>query len=678
MAGKQVDSHGAPMVKRSLNRRILRNTTINILILVVICCVIMAFSMQLLASNILLDSLQPMARQSAKTVEANIHMLADRMMAIAGDSRMNEVFVESGEASENRPATEETWENRKAVLEEAAEIYELYTIALYDLNGGLVQGTDGALETLDSSFFALLKETDNLTTFSSTIFEGKLGIMMGMPVKQDGETILYVVGIYKYDTLNDVIGSINIGRHGMAYMVNREGIVTGHPDQSVVLEGSSLSQLNDCDEETVSRVTTGETGALEISVNGEKILAAFSPIRGTQWSLVVQIPKSDYHDVISRALLVAVMATIGGLVISILLVLQLSRSISRPVKNVTKRMVALSDGDLHTEVVPVRTGDELGIMTQTLDATVDSVNRYISDIQQVLTQVASGNLRTEPQMNYKGDFELIRGSLYTIIQSMNETILGFRDAAVRLTNMAEDLSGQSGELHQASLEQNQSAEALVHEVTCVKERLANVTESSNQTRTQTEEIIRRIQNANSQMAKLSLAMEDISSNAREITKIAQDIEGIAFQTNLLALNASVEAAHAGSAGQGFAVVAEQVKQLAAQSAKAAQRATDMVKNTGAIIQTGVELTADTADSLNAISDFSSQISMISDRLAVAVEGQESALAVMEERIEAISGIADRNLQSAEGTEKSSGMLAREAEALQSQVQKFALKEGNDR
>ena len=104
----------------------------------------------------------------------------------------------------------------------------------------------------------------------------------------------------------------------------------------------------------------------------------------------------------------------------------------------------------------------------------------------------------------------------------------------------------------------------------------------------------------------------------------------------------------------------------------------MVKNTGAIIQTGVELTADTADSLNAISDCSSQISMISDRLAVAVEGQESALAVMEERIEAISGIADRNLQSAEGTEKSSGMLAREAEALQSQVQKFALKEGNDR
>ena len=69
-------------IKRSLNRRILRSTTLNILALVIVCCVFMALAMQLLANNILLDSLQPMARQSAKTVEANIHMLADRMMTI--------------------------------------------------------------------------------------------------------------------------------------------------------------------------------------------------------------------------------------------------------------------------------------------------------------------------------------------------------------------------------------------------------------------------------------------------------------------------------------------------------------------------------------------------------------------------------------------------------------------
>lgn len=377
MKGKQADATPEQTIRRSLNRRILRNTTLNILVLVVVSCVIMALSMQSLANSILLDSLQPMVRQSAKTVEANIHMLADRMMTIAGDPRM-------GSGTDQEPADyEQIRESRMAVLEEAAEIYELHTIALYDQEG-------------------------------------------------------------------------------------------------------------------------------------------------------------------------------------------------------------------------------------------------------------------------------------------------------KLADMAEELSGQSGQLHAASLEQNQSAEALVLEVSHVKEQLANVTESSSQTRAKTEEITRRIETANTKMTALSGAMDDISTHAREITKIAKAIEDIAFQTSILALNASVEAARAGSAGSGFAVVADEVQQLAARSSEAAKSATSMVENTRAIISTGVELNVDTADSLKAISDVSSQISEISDRLVEAVQGQENTLSVMEERIGTISGIADRNLQNAEGTEESSGLLAREAEKLQIQVKNFVLKEEHNR
>ena len=150
MAGKKADSPSRA-IKTSLNRRILRSTILNILIVVIVCCVIMALAMQSLANNILLDSLQPMVRQSAKTVEANIHMLADRMITIAGDPRMS-----------SAPSPADTQANRQTVLTEAAEIYELYTIALYGLDGRLLQGTEGAPESLESGFFALLQETDNL------------------------------------------------------------------------------------------------------------------------------------------------------------------------------------------------------------------------------------------------------------------------------------------------------------------------------------------------------------------------------------------------------------------------------------------------------------------------------------------------------------------------------------
>lgn len=668
MFGKEGHSRRGE-IRRSLNWRILGSTTRNILVLVIICCVIMALAMQSLANNILLDSLEPMARQSAKTVEANIHMLADRMMNIAGDTRI----LPSADSGNGTALQVE----REQVLTEAAEIYELYNIAFYDLDGQLIQGIGEAPEKLESSFFALLKETDNLTTDSSTLFQNRLGITMGMPVKEKGETILYVVCVYKYDTVNDVLSNINLGRHGTAFMVNREGIVTGHPDQSQVLAGSTLLQLSDGNAKAIDRVTTGETGAVEFLIEGENMLVAFSPIRGTQWSLVLQIPKADYNSFINGAMLVAILATLVVLAISILLVLRLARSISSPVKSVTSRMVALSDGDLHTEVSKVQSGDELEVLTQTLGVTVESVNRYISDIQQVLTQVAGGNLRVEPQVDYRGDFALIRESLSTIIQSMNETMVGFGAAASRLAEMSEELNGQSGQLHQASMEQNQSAEGLVNAVSQVKERLSSVTLSSSQTRAKTEEIAQCIQEANKRMDSLSGAMDNISSNAQEITKIAKAIEDIAFQTSILAINASVEAARAGSAGKGFAVVADEVKQLASRSAEAAQSATDMVSSTRAIIQNGVELTADTAGSLQVISAVSDQISGISDQLVAAVQSQEMALAAMEERIETITSIANRNLQNAEGTEQSSGLLAKEAEALRFQVRRFALKEERD-
>ncbi len=675
MKRKQTGSVPTRRMRQNLNKRILKNTILNILVLVIICCTIMALSMQSLANSILLDSLQPMVRQSAKSVESSIHLLADRMMTIAGDQRISGV---SSDEADTRPDTKTIRTNRTAVLEEAATIYELYTIALYDLNGNLLQGIEDAPETLDSDFFALLQETDNLTTSSDTVFQGNLGITMGMPVKENGETSMYVVGVYKYDAINDIISSINLGKNGMAYMANHAGIVTGHPDQSLVLEGHTLSQISDGNDDAISRITTDETGSTEFPIDGKKMLVAFSPIRGTQWSLVIQVPKSDYNHLINRAMLVAVLLTLAVLVLSILIVLRLARSISRPVKSVTNRMVSLSDGDLHTETVSVQTEDELGIMAKTLNDTVESVNQYISDIQQVLTQIADGNLGVEPQVDYKGDFILIRDSLASIVQSMNETISGFRSAAVRLAEMAEELSGQSGQLHQASLEQHQSAATLVGEVNQAKERLADVTESSSQTRAKTEEITQCIQRANAQMSALSGAMNDINSNAHEITKIAKAIEDISFQTNILALNASVEAARAGSAGSGFAVVANEVQNLAVKSAEAAQSATEMISNTLAIIQTGVGLNADTASSLDAISDVSAQISSISDQLVVAVEGQANALSTMEERIDAISAITDRNLQSSEGTSKASQLLANEAEKLQAQVKNFVLKGGLER
>lgn len=642
-------------MRKTLNTKILSSTLSILFVVVVVCCSIMAISMQSLSNAILLDNLQPMARQSAKTVESNIHMLADRMMSIAADSRL---------------LSEESV--RQAVLEEAKEIYELHTIALYDRNGKMLLGDPEASKSLDPKFFSMLADTDNLTTDTSTIFRENLGILMGMPVKENGETIFYIAGVYKYDTLSDVLSNINVGRHGEAIIVNRDGEIVGYSDRTVVQQKTSLLDWMG-DNTLLTQLTTGETGSAEVSSFGENLFLAYSPVRGTQWSLIIKMPKSDYAYLTNRAIILSAMIALGLLILAGMIIFRLSRSISVSVKHVANRMVELSDGNLHKPVEKTRTGDEIELLTDTLGNTVQSINGYISEIERVLNHIAAGNLDIAPQGEYKGDFSLIRDTLSHIISSMNETMTDFNQAAVRLSDVAARLNTQSSQLHIASEEQNESANHLVSEVLTVKDRLEIVTKNTEKTRDKTGEISQQIQEANTKMAALTGAMNNINEHATEITRIAKVIEDIAFQTNILSINASVEAARAGSAGKGFAVVADEVQNLAAKSAQAAKSTTSMISNTHTLVQTGVKLTADTAHALQSISESSKKIETITNDLAYAVQEQENALGAIEKKIETISAIADRNLQSAADTEESSGILAQEAEHLQGQVQKFSLK-----
>ncbi len=664
MAAKRPQRQGKR--RKSIKGKILGSTALAVLVLVLASAGIMVYSTTNLTTTILLDSLQPMAREAAKTVEGNLHLLADRTMSLAADPRLT-----SPEADEAA---------RKVALQEARQLYEFISLGLYSLEGTLVGG-EGEASLAGDPMFSMLAETDNLTVDDPHSMDGQLAISMGMPVKQDGNTALYLVGNYKYDALADVVGAINVGRSGQAIIINQDGVIVAHPDAQMAGGGYNVYELDagKSEQAVFDRMISGETGSATSRINGERSFVAFSPVRGTRWSLAIQVPVNDYMRLAYQAILQIFAVAFVMLLVTLFVVYRLSKKISLSLGQATQRIEKLADGDLRSEVEVAESRDELEVLSKSLKNTVGNVNTYLSEIEDILAHLARGDLNVEAGSDFRGDFVVIKDSLTHIIASLNGTMQQLNAATGRLSGTAQLLESQSGQLHSASMRQNDAVSQLVGEVENVKRNVDVVSDNTGETKQRMQAISETIADGTARMQELLDAMDAISRNANDISKVSKMIEDIAMQTNILALNASVEAARAGAAGKGFAVVAEEVRNLASKSAEAAQNTTEMIGISLHNIENGVALAGETSGSLEQISEESGAIATITDQLADSVQTQKRSLEEITQQMEEISMVTQQNMQSAEQTAEASGVLSDEAARLREIVERFNLKDegGNE-
>lgn len=645
--------------KRSIRAKVMVMTSIIVIVVMLVCTNIFRLSMRNLTKSILLDVLQPMAEQSAKAVEAEIHLMADRMMSLASDGRL----TDSNNAQDNVAA----------VLENARSTYEFYGIGLYDKNGKTLALNGEVYEGLsDVDWFELLSDSDNMTIADPIVTEKYVGLPMGIPVKKDGETAAYLVGIYKYDVLNDVLGSINIGKSGMGIVLNDKGKIIGHPDENIVRQELNIYDL-DSDESAHSifnNMISRMTGSVKGIVNGQDSYVSYCPIRGTRWSFAVEVPRTDYVALTNAAIWESMVGTFFALVAALIFIWLVMTVISSQLKKAIVRVDRLAQGDLKSSVEVRKSGDEVERLSQSLKTTIGSINSYISEIGLVLDSISKGNLNVSADGSYQGDFVAVKESLTQIIESLNRIMKQINHTAYRLMETAGNMGRQSDELHQAATNQTMVMDGLNNEIQNIRSNLDEVTDNTRETSRWARDIAGEIEEGDRKMRELMSAMEAINENAEDIDKISKLIESISKQTNILALNASVEATRAGAAGKGFAVVAEEIRNLAVQSEDAAKSTVTMIETSGELIARGVKLTTETASALEKISKSSDVVTDITGRLTETVDVQETSLHEITDRIKDMSKITSQNMQCAENTEDASVKLRQESENLKKLLERF--------
>ncbi|TQI65985.1 methyl-accepting chemotaxis protein [Clostridium sp. KNHs216] len=378
---------------------------------------------------------------------------------------------------------------------------------------------------------------------------------------------------------------------------------------------------------------------------------------------------------LSRQAQLADFAIVGviflSFLISIIIAIRISRSISKPVAEMSEAAQKIAQGDLSVQI-DGNSQNEIGRLGEAFAQSTASIRAYISDIGNIVSEIERGNLTVGTDLEYIGDYAQLKSSILGIIATLNHTFGQIDQAAEQVASGSSQVSSGAQELAQGATEQASSVEELSASISEISTHVKDNAEHTASASRSVAEVSREIETSNQHMDDMVKAMTLINESSGEIGKIIKTIEDIAFQTNILALNAAVEAARAGAAGKGFAVVADEVRNLASKSAEAAKNTTALIENSVRQVENGTKIADATAQSLHRVVARAEEVTKTVEKISVATNRQSDAISQVTLGVEQISSVVQTNSATAEESAAASEELSSQAQLLRDLVEKFRL------
>ncbi len=614
-------------------------------------------------SSVLRDSLQVTARTAAQNFSSNLHMLADRIDNIAQENVLADQM-----ASDN---------DKQLLLDNQKLRIEFVWIAVYGLSGDKMYGDDTAPSSIDGTeYFQYLSGTDNIV-IGKPEYNNIWQLSVGIPVKdQEGNSYAYLVGSYKYDLLNDVLSNINIGAGGLVYIVDNEGNIIADKNISDMGKNENLYKIykSNKNKKIFDSMLDFQTDANSVLLGFKQHYIAYSPIAGTNWTLMIAAPGNDFMKILWGSVLTSIVVIIVLQFVTRGLVVKIADKISGSLSIATERLVSLSTGNLKDKVVLADNNVEAEVLTTALSKTVKCLAGYIDDITEYLGQLSAGDYSGKVKDNFDGDFIAIKDALSYITASLNETMLHINKASLAVSSNSSETSGYARRLYDGSIEQTAALERLDGKITVITQKIDEINNNARRVKKSADIAEQRVEEGKKQMDDMLSTMDSIHNDMQEIITISHLIEEISSQTSLLSLNASIEAARAGEAGKGFAVVAQQIGLLADQTADALHKTGEIIEKVSFSIGQGMVTARDTAESFQNIKEAAEDFSDISDSMARITVEQKEAIVMVSDEVGTVLAIADTNQSLAKETDENASLSLKQAEELKQIVSAVKLKE----
>ncbi|WP_429844994.1 methyl-accepting chemotaxis protein [Brevibacillus sp. FIR094] len=389
--------------------------------------------------------------------------------------------------------------------------------------------------------------------FSETEFPK---IAVSLPLRnEDEEPVGVVVAFVSVPKLSESIGQIKLGETGYAMIVDQQGKLVAHPDQSYALQRPLLSELA-----IVQNVIAGQSGYEPSRINGVDSFAAYQFDPSLKWGVIVAQSVSEVKKEVRRLQLTILAVSLVGLAALALMLYVYVRRIIKPIKEAQQKMSAFSEGDL-LQTMHVQSNDEIrqladsfNRMSEQIRTIIGKIQYVISDVKQVADHVGKGSRHSHAMQS-----EVVSVT-ERLAQEMDNQQEQIDDIHATMADITQEMSRITDSMEQAIVQSQESRQQNAKAATSIdllKENMHSISED---------------------MKASMHAMSSMRESMSDINEMLGLISAISKRTKLLSFNARIEASRAGQAGIGFSVVADEIRLLSDQTEEASARIQKVIES----------------------------------------------------------------------------------------------------